>query len=250
MSEGSRLLLGLVLHIWFGFCIYVASKKTRIGEHWLAFLPLGNLYVLCKAAGQSGWLVLVYFVPFGAPILWGILWMETGRRLGLPRWVGALELAPLPMMVVGLFLASSGEPGALLATAALAGLIFLLVPAVVAGAGRTRDEDSILDGPGTLASSGAAPVRRMSAGRIVNEKREGPWTLFYETGAKQEEGEYRAGERQGRWVEWWPNGVKRAEGEYAADRRHGEWEFFEQDGQFGRAVSYVDGVEEMNGESQ
>jgi uncharacterized membrane protein YhaH (DUF805 family) len=51
--------LGYVL-----YCFPLALVFKKAGETpWTAFIPILNIFVLCKTAGRPGWWVILYFIP-------------------------------------------------------------------------------------------------------------------------------------------------------------------------------------------
>lgn len=241
MPPNIELPIAILLHLWLGGWIYLAGKKARVESAWLAFVPIGNGYVLCKAAGWSGWMILLYLLPMVPPFLYAAMWMETGSRLGLSRLVGATLFLPLPLVIVGIFLVSPGNAGGLVAMTALAGLIFLVVPAAVAGGGRSLDPPDEAPVPPSEKAEPEPATSVQPQGECVDGKREGAWTFFHPTGAKHLEGRFRGDQKQGLWTEWWPSGVKRAEGRYEDDRRQGEWDYFDHRGRLSKVVHYEAG---------
>src|SRR5262245_52670719 len=60
-------------------------------------------------------------------------------------------------------------------------------------------------------------------GRVVNGRREGPWTAWYSNGKLAYEGSFKDYEHVGHWIYYRPEGGKQMEGDWVAGRRHGVW---------------------------
>src|SRR5262245_50596104 len=44
------LLVGIVLYAYFAFMLMVIATKTSTANAWLAWVPIGNLYLMCRIA--------------------------------------------------------------------------------------------------------------------------------------------------------------------------------------------------------
>ncbi|MCX5709455.1 MAG: hypothetical protein NT088_01835 [Candidatus Omnitrophica bacterium] len=104
----------LVLYIYSSICIMFIAKKTAKTPAWLAWIPIGNLFLLCKVAGISYWwllLLLVYIVPIAGPLIFlafcGYLWYKVALARNKPGWVGILWVIPIVNLVVMGYLAFS-----------------------------------------------------------------------------------------------------------------------------------------------
>ncbi len=51
-------------------------------------------------------------------------------------------------------------------------------------------------------------------GEYKDDKKHGPWVLYYADGGKRREGDYHMGEKTGRWIEYHKNGRKAAVNHY------------------------------------
>ena len=60
-------------------------------------------------------------------------------------------------------------------------------------------------------------------GVIVNGKKIGRWTFWYDTGERKSTGLYKNGEEHGRWYYWYKSGQKEKEGIYSNGIKQGEW---------------------------
>ena len=95
------ILLALVPYIWLAVCLMVIAKKTGTPDGWLAFIPILNIYLLCKVAGHSGWWALaILFVPLVNIITTIWFWVEIARRRNHPEWLGILMIIPLVNFII------------------------------------------------------------------------------------------------------------------------------------------------------
>jgi len=103
-----------ILYIYSSLCIMFIAKKTAKTPAWLSWIPIGNLFLLCKIAGITYWwllLLLVYIVPIAGPLIFlafcGYLWYKVALARKKPGWVGILWVIPLVNLVVMGYLAFS-----------------------------------------------------------------------------------------------------------------------------------------------
>jgi len=100
----------LLFYIYFAVCLQTIAKKTDQRPEWLAWIPVANLFLMCKTGKLDyKWLLLllVSFVPLIGPFLgplcalfWtGFAWYKIAISRGKEGWIGAITVIP----VVGLF---------------------------------------------------------------------------------------------------------------------------------------------------
>jgi len=75
-------------------------------------------------------------------------------------------------------------------------------------------------------------------GRYVNGSQDGPWVLRYESGAVEEEAEYRDGVAHGRFAAYRADGSKRSEGRRCAGAPCGTWRTYDARGHLEGEVTY------------
>ena len=86
----------LAFFFWFSFliAIYVYSsltlmfiaKKTNTSHAWMAWVPILNLYLLCKISGKSFLWFILLFLPFINIVATVILWAAVAEKRGRPAW--------------------------------------------------------------------------------------------------------------------------------------------------------------------
>lgn len=105
----------LVIYIYYGVTLMTIAKKLGVENAWLAWIPLANLYLMVKCAGQETWTMILYFIPF-VGLVWGIyIWMQVGVKRGFAEWVGILVIVPVVGWLVPAYIAF-GEPSPAVAT--------------------------------------------------------------------------------------------------------------------------------------
>lgn len=81
-------------------------------------------------------------------------------------------------------------------------------------------------------------------GPMVNGKRHGVWTSWYENGLKWSETTFSHGIKSGRTITYYDNGMMRYNGEYDNDERVGVWNFYNQEGVLEKQVDHDKGETE------
>jgi len=95
-------------YAYMSLVIMFIAKKTSTSNSWMAWVPILNMYLLCKAAGKSiAWFILM-FIPFLNIIAMVIVWAAVAERLGRPSWWGILILVPGVNIVIPAVLAFTG----------------------------------------------------------------------------------------------------------------------------------------------
>lgn len=78
-------------------------------------------------------------------------------------------------------------------------------------------------------------------GDMLNNKRDGLWTAYYENGAKQSESTYESGFLHGRTASFYTNGQVRYIGYFFGGNKDGKWDFYTEDGELEKTEMYVKG---------
>lgn len=98
------ILLLCVRYVWPAICLQVIGNKTGTLNTWLAWIPIANIYLMCKIARKSGWLTLLFFVPVVNIVILIIIWMDIANLLKMSSWWGVLMIIPgLNLIIIGRF---------------------------------------------------------------------------------------------------------------------------------------------------
>ena len=104
---------GIFWLIWLGVYAFMAitlqmiAGKTGTSETWMAWVPVLNVYLMCKIAGKPGWWVLLFFIPFVNLVATVMVWMGIAEARQKPAWLGVLMLVPIANIVIPAHLAFS-----------------------------------------------------------------------------------------------------------------------------------------------
>jgi len=106
--------LGILFYIYFSLCLQFIAQKTNNGPVWLAWVPIGNLFLMCKIASLSYyWLLIVLlgFIPIIGPLAnlaFSIfVWYRIALARNKPGWLAILLIIPLVNLIIMGYLAFS-----------------------------------------------------------------------------------------------------------------------------------------------
>jgi len=97
----------LILYIYYAICLMVIANKTNTPNSWLAWIPIANIYLMCKIAGKPGWWVILFFIPFVNIVIGIIVWMKIAEARKKPSWLGILMIIPFVNLIIPGYLAFS-----------------------------------------------------------------------------------------------------------------------------------------------
>lgn len=101
------IIIGIGVYIYTALALMKIADKTKTPNGWLAFIPIGNLYLLTQLAELPWWWLLVVLVCGFIPIIGSIavvvisVWwfMKIAVRLGKPNWWGIMMIIPIVNLV-------------------------------------------------------------------------------------------------------------------------------------------------------
>jgi len=86
---------GLAFYVYSAITLMFIAKKTATSNGWMAWIPILNLYLMCKVAGKSGLWIILLLLPVVNVVIIVLLWASIAQRLGKSGWWGILMLIPL-----------------------------------------------------------------------------------------------------------------------------------------------------------
>jgi len=90
----------LLVYAWQAYCLQTIAKRTGTEDPWLAWIPIGNIYLMCKIADLSGWMILLFFIPLVNIIIMIYIWMEIAQAVGMSRTLGIFIIIPLLNFII------------------------------------------------------------------------------------------------------------------------------------------------------
>ncbi len=95
----------VLIYLYFAYTLMVIANKLNVEDSWYAWIPIVNLYLMCKMADKPGWWLILFFIPLVNIVIAIIVWMKISEKRGKPSWLGILYLFPLLGLVVQGYLA-------------------------------------------------------------------------------------------------------------------------------------------------
>jgi len=85
----------LLPYIWTALCLHIIANKTSTPNGWLAWIPIANIYLMCKVANKPGWWTILFFIPLVNIVIGIIVWMGIAEVRNQPSWLGILMIIPI-----------------------------------------------------------------------------------------------------------------------------------------------------------
>ena len=86
--------------------LMILAKKTNTPNSYHAWIPIVNIYLMCKIAQKPGWWFILCFVPLLNIIISIRLWMGIAKVRNKPEWLGILMIVPFVNLVLPWHLAA------------------------------------------------------------------------------------------------------------------------------------------------
>ncbi len=91
----------LVTYVYFAITLQMVAKKTQTSNSWLAWVPIGNIVLMCMVARRPLWWVpLIIILPvtiigiIPAFIMMVLIFMGIADARDKPKWLAALICVP------------------------------------------------------------------------------------------------------------------------------------------------------------
>jgi uncharacterized membrane protein YhaH (DUF805 family) len=82
-AGGTFFLFGFALLGYLLYCFPLALIFKKAGQTpWTAFIPIVNIYVLCKTVGRPGWWVILFLIPIVGFIVSIIVFYDLAKSFG------------------------------------------------------------------------------------------------------------------------------------------------------------------------
>ncbi|MEM7008631.1 MAG: DUF5684 domain-containing protein [Thermodesulfobacteriota bacterium] len=104
-SAVGMFLLYVLVYVYFAYTLMVIANKTNTENSWLAWIPIVNVYLMCKIAQKPGWWTILFFIPLVNIVIAIIVWMKIAELRGKASWLGILILIPFVGLIIPGYLA-------------------------------------------------------------------------------------------------------------------------------------------------
>jgi len=101
------IIIGIGLYVYIAICLQTIARKTDTPNGWLAWIPVANLYLLCKLGGKPGWWLILLLIPIVNIIILFIVWIGIANQRNKPAWLGAVWFIPVLNLITTGILAFS-----------------------------------------------------------------------------------------------------------------------------------------------
>ena len=95
----------VILYVYLAYSLQVIADKTNTENSWFAWVPILNIYLMCKIAGKPGWWLILFFIPIVNLVIFIIVGMAIAQKRGKPGWLGIAWIIPGIGLVVQGYLA-------------------------------------------------------------------------------------------------------------------------------------------------
>jgi hypothetical protein len=90
----------IAVYIWLALCLQTIARKTAIPNAWLAWIPIANIYLMCKVGYKPGWWTILFFIPIANIVFTVLVWMKIAEIRNQPSWLGILMIVPIANLVI------------------------------------------------------------------------------------------------------------------------------------------------------
>ncbi|MEA3253553.1 MAG: DUF5684 domain-containing protein [Chloroflexota bacterium] len=98
--SGLWIVLWIGVYIWTALCMQIIARKTYTPDAWLAWIPIANIYLMCRVAEKPGWWTVLFFIPIANIVFAVLVWMKVAEARGQPGWLGILIIVPVGNLVI------------------------------------------------------------------------------------------------------------------------------------------------------
>ena len=96
--------VGLAVYVFTSWALMSIANRTKTANAWLAWIPIGNLYLMTQIAKVPWWTMLAFFLGFipviGSLVLLGVViwwWWKICEYCQKPGW-WSLVIAFVPIL--------------------------------------------------------------------------------------------------------------------------------------------------------
>ena len=97
--------VGLVCYVYMALALQTIATKTGTPDGWLAWIPIGNAFLMLNIAKKPLWWFLLFLIPIVNIVFAVIVWMAIAEARQKPNWWGILTIVPVANLIVPGYLA-------------------------------------------------------------------------------------------------------------------------------------------------
>ena len=99
------LAIGLGCYVYMALALQTIAMKTATPNGWLAWIPIGNFFLMLEIAKKPLWWFILFLIPLVNIVIAVIVWMAIAEARQKPNWWGILTLVPIANIIVPGYLA-------------------------------------------------------------------------------------------------------------------------------------------------
>ena len=92
--------VGLLGYLFMSWCLWKIACDLKVGDEWMAWVPLLNLFTLFRVADRPAWGVLLLLIPFVNIVVLAIVFMRLAERRHRLALYGLLLFVPIVNLLV------------------------------------------------------------------------------------------------------------------------------------------------------
>lgn len=97
-------------YIFYSVTLMLIARRTHTPGAGLAWIPIANLFLMCRIARRPAWWALMCFVPILNLLFFTMLWMAIAEACGKSIFLGILAIIPILGMLILAYLALTATP--------------------------------------------------------------------------------------------------------------------------------------------
>ena len=98
--EQMIIFISVLPYVWTALCLHTIADKTDTPNGWLAWIPIANIYLMCKVADKPGWWLILFFIPLVNIVVYLDIWMTIAESRGQPSWLGLFMIVPIVNFII------------------------------------------------------------------------------------------------------------------------------------------------------
>lgn len=105
MDNVFNFIVVVIFYVYIAYSLQVIADKTNTENSWFAWIPILNLYLMCKIADKPGWWLILFLIPLVNIVIFIIVGMAIAQKRGKPSWLGIVWIIPVVGLIVPGYLA-------------------------------------------------------------------------------------------------------------------------------------------------
>ncbi|TYB31262.1 MAG: signal peptidase I [Candidatus Mcinerneyibacterium aminivorans] len=98
-DSGVIYFISIIFYLYYALCLMVVAQKTSTEHPWLSFIPVLNLYLMCRVARKPAWWIILFFIPLVNIVIYFIVLYNITIRRDKPGWWTIMYFLPFVNIV-------------------------------------------------------------------------------------------------------------------------------------------------------